>query len=479
SLLCVVVLGAAALTGCSSSDDMPDLLEPRDETTLVFGDPEDCRECHPQHVAEWEISNHAYALVDPVFQAMVELGQWQTEGKLDDFCMQCHSPTGMANGQTEVYFDEDLQRFRQNIPVDDPIAKRGVSCDVCHSMTAVVEPVNARAVYTPDGVRRATIKDPVATPAHDSAYSELHETSDMCGSCHQVLNPRGALVEETFTEWAQSSAAAEGKTCQSCHMPAYEGKAAEEGPTRTVHRHTFVGVDVSLLAEDEFPGYYEMREMTTELLRGAVEFDATADPDNRRIDLRIRNLAGHSVPSGATAERQMWVELIIRDDSGAIVFESGTLDENNDIRTGVADHTVVPGSDPQLVYYGQQLIAIPGLEEMDDADKEQARDIADANCLPMGLGSITVESGIIPVSFPWQANWQCNYMIPPDGIDEPGYDLSDLAPGSYTATVKLQFRTFPPYFLRKLEAEVNLDPAVKERLPTVLMAETELVFSLQ
>ncbi|MCA9544766.1 MAG: hypothetical protein KC613_10265, partial [Myxococcales bacterium] len=45
-----------------------------------------------------------------------------------------------------------------------------------------------------------------------------------------------------------------------------------------------------------------------------------------------------------------------------------------------------------------------------------------------------------------------------------------LPPGEYTVQVRLLFRTFPPYFLRLLEAQSGLDPAVKGRVPVVEMA---------
>jgi nitrate/TMAO reductase-like tetraheme cytochrome c subunit len=47
-----------------------------------------------------------------------------------------------------------------------------------------------------------------------------------CGGCHAVTNPKGARIEETFPEWAASSFAERDETCQDCHMPAYEGRAA-------------------------------------------------------------------------------------------------------------------------------------------------------------------------------------------------------------------------------------------------------------
>ncbi len=477
--LAIAALTALLIPACADEgEEMPELLAPRDEKPLAFANPDDCAECHSQHVEEWEISNHAYAMKDPVFLAMVEVGQEQTEGKLGQFCVQCHSPTGMATEQTTVYFDEDLNKFRQNLTDLDPIAQRGVSCTVCHSMTDVVEPVNARSVLTPDGVQRATIKDPIPNKAHESAYSELHATSDMCGSCHAVINPKGALIEETFGEWAVSSAAAEGKTCQSCHMPEYTGKATDDAPERTLHRHFFVGVDVSLLAPEEFPGYQEMRDMTAELLRSAVEFEARADEQDRRVNVLIRNLAGHAVPSGATAERQMWVEMLVRNADGEVVFESGTLDENDDIRDAYPDHTTQPGTDPQLIYYGQQLIKIDGFAELpDDNAKKAVRQMVDEACQPMGVG-VDPLTGFQAVAFPWKADWQCNFMIPPDETSRAGYDLSELPSGEYTASLKLNFRTFPPYFLRKLEELGGLDPAVKTRLPTVLMAEQEVSFTL-
>ena len=487
-MLLVWALGAAmtAAAGCDEQGarvvevegEMPELFVERTQDVMAFEDPRDCARCHANHVAEWEMSNHAYAAKDPVFHAMVRVGQAQTEGKLGQFCVQCHTPTGMATGQTPVVFDQGLDRFRQVLDTLDPVAQQGVSCDVCHSVTDVIEPVNARMVLTPNGIKRGTIADPVATPAHDSAYSALHGESDLCGSCHAVTNPRQALIEETFPEWEASQAARDGKTCQSCHMPEYLGQAAPDAPERTLHRHTFVGVDVSLLPEEEFPGYQEMRDLAAAMLRSSAKMSAEAS--GRRLDVSVENLAGHALPSGATAERQMWLEVLVRDADGELVFESGTLDARGDLRDGLAEHSLAPGSDPQLAYWGQLLIQVPGLDAAEtDAQRQALIDVAEAACRPMGLGGVDPESGILPVELPWQANWQCNYMIRPDQTDERSFDLGALAPGTYTASVRLRFRTFPPHFLRKLEELGGLDPDVKGRVPTVLIAEEEVTLTVQ
>jgi hypothetical protein len=274
-----------------------------------------------------------------------------------------------------------------------------------------------------------------------------------------VVNPKGALVEQTFGEWESSSAAAKGKQCQDCHMPEYIGAAASDGRQRTLHAHTFVGVDVSLLPREEFPGYQTMRNLAAALLRTAVDMTVAASDEG--VVVTLKNQAGHAVPSGATAERQMWLEVIATDEEGKVVFESGTLDAGGDLRDGVEGHSLEPGSDPDLVFYGQQMVSSP------DQDVE---------CIPVAQGAVPPTEDAKPVHFPWQADWQCDYLLAPDATDTWRYSLEALAPGAYYVSVRLMFRTFPMYFLRKLEEEADLDPAVKFRVPTVEMAGAEVLY---
>lgn len=456
-----VALGLMASIACVSeaptpTPQLPPLVEVRADRALTFGDPHDeCQECHPQHVAEWEISPHAYSMRDPVFHAMVRLGQKQSQGKLGQFCVQCHSPVALAAGSTPVYQDPESGAFRQDTEMVSPLEKKGVSCDVCHSMTEVIEPLNARAVLTPDGVRRSSISNPKANTAHASEYSSLHKDGLMCGMCHAVTNPKNARIEETFTEWKESSFGRPGgRTCQDCHMPAVVGPAAKDGPDRLIHRHTFVGVDVSLLPPEEFPGYDEMRMLAARLLRQSCDVRLAMDTTTKRLGIELENLTGHSLPSGATAERQMWVELVVQDAYGRVVFETGTLDENGDLRDAEVGHSTRPGSDPQLIHYYQQMLDDP---------------------------RITVATSTQPVkkvAFPWQANAADNHVIAADSTDRRSLDLSTLPPGKYSARFRLLFRTFPPYFLRELERLVQLDPAVKDRVPTVNIHEEALTFEL-
>jgi hypothetical protein len=477
---------ALLLSACGTADvekerrgggALPPLLVPRTEELTSFEHPDRCAECHTEHAAQWQISSHAYAQVDPVFQAMNRLGQARTQEELGRFCVHCHSPTGSVGEQVQAQ-EETGGVYVAPFEAPDAIGRAGVSCDVCHSITHVVEPMNARIAMTPDGIKRATILDPVPTEAHGSAYSELHETSELCGGCHAVTNPRGALLEETFGEYLKSGAAKRGESCQSCHMPAYEGRAAQDAPVRTLHRHDFVGVDVSLLPEDAFPGYHELRERSAALLRASAALSAQAVPEERALSLRIENLTGHALPSGTTAERQLWIELTVKNQAGEVVFSSGTLDENGDVRDGVQGHSQRPGSDPQLKYFGQQLVAIDGFAKLSDAEKAQRRSQAERACVPMAQGAVKPSLGVKPVAFPWEADWQCNMLIQPDETAELRYDLTSLPTGTYQVKVRLLFRSLPPHFLRLLEQEAGLAPEIKTRVPIVEVAARALELAL-
>ena len=476
----VVVMLALGAVGCTDEAVYPALLESRSESSLVFANPEeDCVECHPDHVAEWRISNHAYGSRDPVFVAMVQMGQHQTRGKLGQFCIQCHAPAAMALGKTPVFYDEVRKRYNQRIKTLTQTGTLGVSCDVCHSITEIIAPLNAQMVTNPNGVQRGPIESPVANEAHESLHDPAFAKSEICAPCHAVTNPRGALIEQTFAEWTFSSFPSRGKECQTCHMPQYRGRAAPDAPERDLHRHVMVGVDVSLLPEDQFPGYHELRALAAEMLRSSAEFSLTYQADAGELVARIVNLAGHALPSGATADRQLWIELTVTDADGEEVFVSGTLDANGDIRDAVAKHNLAPGTDPHLAYFGQQMLFVPAIDGVDDpAALARLRAQTTAACLPIGVGVTTERVDARPVTFPWQANWQCDFLVPPDGAAEHEYPMGTLAPGEYTARARLFFRTFPPHMLRRLEEVGGLDPAVKGRVPTVKIAEALVRFDV-
>ncbi len=426
-------------------------VEERESVALTFEDPDTCERCHPKHVEQWSISNHAYGAIDPVFIAMSKMGQQATKGKLGQFCVQCHAPIGFVRNEVPVKETSD-GIFEQDLSALSEIAQKGVSCDVCHSITDVLEPHNARMSMTPNGIKLGTLIDPVPTEAHASSFNELLGQSEVCAPCHNVINPKGALLEETFDEWSKSKFAIPGpdeKTCQDCHMPASMGQAATDGPLREIHDHTMVGVDVSLVEPDAFPGYYELREASAKLLRSAADLRAKFINGGKLLEIEIENLAGHALPSGATAERQMWLHVQVFSPDEELLFESGMLDANGDLMDGNPKHSLNPEGDPQLVKFAQDFLDV--------------KDIPQENYYQH------------VVDMPWQAAGIKNHLIDVEETKILHYDLNELAlPAGSTAKVQLKFRSFPMYFLRLLEEKAELDPMVKTRVPIVVMQNVKV-----
>lgn len=400
----------AACKGKSPVDPPPDPDQPKFKVT-DFSAPEACAGCHPNHYEEWRTSMHAYAFVDPVFFAMNAAGQQKTGGQLDQFCTKCHSPIASLTGETPPFFDPASL---------SPISKQGVSCDVCHTITKINEPRNAEIELKPGRTKYGSLANPAPNPFHESQFNALFDRSEFCGGCHEVQNPLGTNVEETFSEWNAAALAGMSFDCQDCHMPTYAGEAAVGGPQRAeVHRHYFVGVDVPLV---DFPGADIQRRESEKLLQNSATMTVTSlatisAGDTLRVHVSIlNNKTGHHLPSGVTAERQMWIALRARDQNNNVLYESGQLDANSDLM----DHhsELNPNADRDLTIFRQRMFGVDGNEVL------------------FFFEAKTVENNMIP----FLATKTATYKIPVP------VNLS----GTLSLEVALKFRSLPPYFLREL-----------------------------
>ncbi len=301
-IIALLALGCRVETGQSLS---------RDELM----DPQSCAECHPSHYAEWSGSMHAYAGEDPVFIAMNARGQRETDGALGDFCVKCHAPMALVEGET---FDgTDLAEVPEHL--------RGVTCFFCHTVDGVTGDHNASLSLSGDLVMRGAISDPVDNDGHASAYDPGHDREDvssaeLCGSCHDVVTPTDLHLERTYAEWQGTIYAQDivglRQTCGSCHMQGRDDVAADvEGVgLRRVHDHRMAGVDLALSTFPESdPAQMEAQReavqtaLDTTLLSELIVVDQGGSTE---ISLQLENVAaGHSWPSGAGQDRRAWVQV--------------------------------------------------------------------------------------------------------------------------------------------------------------------------
>ena len=265
--------------------------------------------CHGDLVAQWQGSMHAKAIVDPVFLVKVKEAEEQAGEEVAKFCKRCHTPIGNM-----------LSDFNGT----GDVAKEGVTCMFCHQVTGLNEgePGNTSHIVEANLTRRAQIKDPTAP--HPATYSELHESAEFCGGCHNVNHPtNGTHLEASYTEWEEGPYAEKGVVCQDCHMSEgpgvvgpSKGVAGAGGPERdNIYAMTFIGANV---AQGD-------AEAATALLKSAAKVemqvaDIVAAGETASMTVTITNSgAGHYLPTGLTEVRQMWLAVWAEGDDGTRV----------------------------------------------------------------------------------------------------------------------------------------------------------------
>ncbi|MGD8862411.1 MAG: DUF2330 domain-containing protein [Myxococcales bacterium] len=318
-------------------------------THEALRDPETCKECHPSHYREWSASMHAYSAMDPVFLAMNRRGQRETDGELGDFCVRCHAPMAVVDGLTTDGLNlEEL-----------PDLRRGVSCYYCHNVDGIEDDHNAQLRVAGDSTMRGPLDDAISPGVHGVEYSPLLDdsdrgSSDMCGACHDIVNPNGVRLERTYQEYQTSvyASVAEGdprpfETCLSCHMRERAGAVAAVAgaPQRRVHGHLFPGVDLALV---DFPHRDAMRAAVEDCqLAPSINFFTLEVTPPDLFTFQIETSAGHNQPSGAAQDRRLWLELRVYDDDGELLedMSSGLIDDG-ELEEYPRDH---PEHDPQLL----------------------------------------------------------------------------------------------------------------------------------
>lgn len=362
----------------------------------MLEDPQACQTCHPDHLSEWASGPHAFASTDGVFDAMHRAGQEGSGGAIEDFCFRCHAPAAHLRRKAQTRRrcleltggceEEDYET--EITPIAD-LGEHGVSCVVCHELSQIHALENAEISIRPGrlalddaDVHAHNTRDWLRWESFDAEVQERLEqacaeldvcvldpsgeppralrVNALCGSCHEVISPRGVAVEETFSEWLDGGYAATGKTCVDCHMRQVQGPVARSSTTRNQrHTHRFAGVDIPLdlelvsqfladAAGDEAARAYAERAadevqtlLATAARMQATPLDVQTLGSGRRVvplDVRIDNLGGHSLPSGATQEREMWVRVrAFADDAAEPFYVRGDVGPTEALSDGLCE----------------------------------------------------------------------------------------------------------------------------------------------
>ncbi len=398
-----------------------------------FSSAEACKTCHPNYFTEWTASMHSYSVADPVWMVSQQGRQeYHNANGVDigPLCIQCHSPVSYL---TDVLTDYSniTNEVLDGLPA---VVREGLTCDICHFVSQIPDPSNVLVnehqfgvvdyrLYT-KGPRYGLITNPVENEFHTSEYNPIYDKSEYCQNCHN-LSVNGLPAEVNQFEWEGTAFQAMGIECQTCHMPTYTGQAAENGPIRDdLHRHYFPGADEALI-----PALFseEHRIELENLLYQSADINFSVSlPDtiaadttsNIPVSIIVTNYSGHRFPTGVTFVRQLWLETVFIYDSDTL-FESGLLDENDDISDFYVDSD--KSIDPQLKLFNTVLY-----NEVGDS----------------GLYNVSVE----------QVTSMSDYTLPTNGSKIVSYSIPLSFQGNGTAVIKsrLRFRAFPPFLLRHI-----------------------------
>jgi ssDNA-binding Zn-finger/Zn-ribbon topoisomerase 1 len=258
-----------------------------------FKSAEFCGECHPEIYQQWQTSLHAKSTTqkDPLFRGMYDLAIAETDGKLTDKCMVCHSPlsTVFLDNSREMVFNQD-----------------GVTCQFCHGAAEIVAYHSARDMKI-DITTVYSDQPNLENTAHPAAHRDYFFRSEFCLPCHaEMKNTAEIEVCSTGNEWREYLKVT-GKDCQDCHLLNQEGK-------------------VSHL----FPGSHRF-----ELPLNAVDMKLSFNPDSRELLISLTNVgAGHAIPTG-TPLRMVFLKITAFDSSGTIIWQNWKNNPIMEDRTAV------------------------------------------------------------------------------------------------------------------------------------------------
>jgi Tfp pilus assembly protein PilF len=328
-----------------------------------------CGTCHTDAHAQWRQSAHGNAFREPFYQKNVKDLQSQKGIEFTRHCESCHNPAALFSGA-----------LTKNTHVKRPFDDDGVSCIACHS----IQSVNGRGIggyvmgepallVKEDGTRLlAGISDQQILddiPSHRRAMMRpLLKQPEFCGACHKSQVPR-ELNDYKFLrafmvadELQQSSFSKESphpyyirdkETCNSCHMkrepaPLFDVSAkkgllashrwaASNTAIPTFYKWKDQLDAVTKFLEDDKLGIdiFAIRRKPSGL--GAEELIAPVNRTNFTISggdtitaevvITNKNI-GHSFPPELRDFYEAYVEFVVSDGKGQMLYQSGFIKPN-------------------------------------------------------------------------------------------------------------------------------------------------------
>lgn len=428
----------------------------QDETGPVFVSSAQCIACHSNMVDSeghefsigysWRASMMALSAKDPYWMAGVRreiADRPHLQGVIEDTCSVCHMPMFRTSAVADGGSGEILRYLEGGFDTEEmQLAEDGVSCTVCHQISAENfgehSSFDGGYIITPSQPEQTQLYGPyeIVPEMQNLMHSAsamlpdegLHmQQSELCATCHTLFTPAvdgsGASIgnfpeQVPYLEWLHSSYV-ETNSCQSCHMPELENTAQISsvlGEQRAnVSQHAFRGGNAYMLQilnkyRDELGVTTPEKDMqasistTLEHLQNnsaSIELlTAEINASTAVIELEVRNLAGHKLPT-AYPSRRAWIHLRVTDlDTGRLLFESGALNpdgsivgnDNDQQAVAYEPHYELIEAEDQVQIYEPIVVDYKG--DTTTSLLSGAAYVKDNRLLPMGFDKESAESAV-------------------------------------------------------------------------------------
>ena len=246
-------------SSCTMYEEIQAMQQPRYEVGKQQG-AKFCSECHEEIYDTWsKNSRHAQATKAESFHDFMEM--------FTDVYMY----NAMMGGEAMCYACHGIKE------VND-----GVNCETCHGLLLPADSIEDSIEIT-----------------HEKKYTPGRETmskADFCLNCHTMVNPMsGVPLMGLRDAYLKSPAAAQGVTCQDCHMKPQDSD---------VRYH---GFDTAVLNVDIYRGDLDVKDIRLEF-------------PNFRFTIN-NHVTGHSIPAGG-GTRTLGLEINFLDGKGKRIHQS-------------------------------------------------------------------------------------------------------------------------------------------------------------
>lgn len=306
----------------------------------LFTPPATCKNCHAQIYSQFSESMHNKSFNNPLFKAQLakeilpKTAQNSKATAEAKECISCHAPIRSMSSDLP-----DAAELKQD--------SDGITCDFCHTLTGITK--ERQFISDTEGKKLGPLK----LNNWHSKYSEYISSSNFCAVCHNAWNKNNVEIKSTYSEWKRSKYAANDIGCQDCHMSSKgflneSGKAEHDsGKTAYLNGLGQAGNQYEKLFSHRFPGAHSKSQMETALkIRMGLEGTFTPGEPYMVAIFVDNSKAGHSMPTGSTDLRMLWLELTLHTEKGDYAVPIPSRDKSGyDIAGGNPVDAILFGKD--------------------------------------------------------------------------------------------------------------------------------------